>query len=298
MPLEQRKMSHKFEETVAIPLSYCTYKTIMRFLQDENDVDIDADEPHPFIALEQTKKLAIAICIAGSLSALCSAMLVAIMLRSSTGLKSTYHRLLFGLSVSDIAASLAHAFASLPAPSETSYYLWNARGSTATCSGQGALISFGWVGSSLYVACLCLYYLAVVRFNQSDRAISRLLEPMLHAVTLCYCFISVTVQLLNEQCNPVGVVCSPFSYWPPHCNGYDEGQIPEGFSIPCGRGKNVGIVTVVTIYPAVICPIVVINNRGDYPRRHAHLKNIPSSNTRITKTILGYNGEVSPLSCH
>ena len=27
-------------------------------------------------------------------------------------------------------------------------------------------------------------------------------------------------------------------YDPPHCQGYEDGEIPNGFEIPCGRGRD------------------------------------------------------------
>ena len=56
--------------------------------------------------------------------------------------QSVYHRILVMLCVADIASSFAQSFSTLPIPKETSYYIWGAKGNTATCDIQGFLIAF------------------------------------------------------------------------------------------------------------------------------------------------------------
>eukprot|EP00579_Thalassiosira_antarctica_P000773 CAMPEP_0201866146 /NCGR_PEP_ID=MMETSP0902-20130614/821_1 /ASSEMBLY_ACC=CAM_ASM_000551 /TAXON_ID=420261 /ORGANISM="Thalassiosira antarctica, Strain CCMP982" /LENGTH=166 /DNA_ID=CAMNT_0048391055 /DNA_START=162 /DNA_END=659 /DNA_ORIENTATION=- len=41
--------------------------------------------------------------------------------------------------------------------------------------------------------------------------------------------------------------CYGAVYDPPHCIGYEDGQIREGFEIPCGRGRD-GAVTFYSVY--------------------------------------------------
>jgi hypothetical protein len=49
-------------------------------------------------------------------------------------------------------------------------------------------------------------------------------------------------------------------YNPPHCVGYEDGEIREGFTIPCGRGRDGAVVfyysmafVTFCIVPVVIC---------------------------------------------
>jgi hypothetical protein len=53
----------------------------------------------------------------GSLSAISSAAIIYVILRSEKGLSGIYHRIMFGMSTADILGSLAMALTSLPMPS-------------------------------------------------------------------------------------------------------------------------------------------------------------------------------------
>lgn len=66
-----------------------------------------------------------------------SSLLIWMILRSSKRLSTTQHRILFGISVSDILYSISHAHFNALAPSEVDYLIWNARGNQASCSGIG-----------------------------------------------------------------------------------------------------------------------------------------------------------------
>ena len=59
---------------------------------------------------------AVAPRFSGSISFVASTLIVYLILRSETRLSTTYHRLLFGMSVSDMMSSFAMALTSLPFP--------------------------------------------------------------------------------------------------------------------------------------------------------------------------------------
>jgi hypothetical protein len=52
----------------------------------------------------------------GSLSAVSSALIIYVILRSEARLSSIYHRIMFGMSLADICGSIAMALTSLPMP--------------------------------------------------------------------------------------------------------------------------------------------------------------------------------------
>jgi len=168
-------------------------------------------------------------------------LLVWILHNTDDRFSTTYHRLLLGMSVADIFLSFGFCTFGAVAPSELSYFIWNARGSLATCDAFGFLNTFGSISGVLYSCSLNLYYLAVIRYRRSDGYIKRKMEPWLHAVPTSFALIMSAVFLVLEALNSGDDgACSAAAavYDPPHCMGYEDGEIPEGFEIPCGRGWN------------------------------------------------------------
>ena len=55
--------------------------------------------------------------------------------------------------------------------------------------------------------------------------------PILVPLVIC-----ITLLATNSYNGNPGGVCYTFPHDPPHCIGYEAGAIPEGYSIPCGRG--------------------------------------------------------------
>jgi hypothetical protein len=109
----------------------------------------------------------------GSVSTIASACLIVHILRSNhAGISTTYHRLVFGLSIGDILSSFGFALASTMVPKEMNYYIPpGAQGNTATCTAQGFLIAVGSIVANLYKCSICLYYLAIIRYNKKDEYI-------------------------------------------------------------------------------------------------------------------------------
>ena len=57
----------------------------------------------------------------------------------------------------------------------------------------------------------------------------------------------------------LGGYCTWPTYDPPHCIGYENGEVREGFNIPCGRGHDVAVTfwTVCFFGCYFIAPIIV-----------------------------------------
>eukprot|EP00579_Thalassiosira_antarctica_P001931 CAMPEP_0201876728 /NCGR_PEP_ID=MMETSP0902-20130614/8336_1 /ASSEMBLY_ACC=CAM_ASM_000551 /TAXON_ID=420261 /ORGANISM="Thalassiosira antarctica, Strain CCMP982" /LENGTH=153 /DNA_ID=CAMNT_0048404031 /DNA_START=47 /DNA_END=505 /DNA_ORIENTATION=+ len=128
-------------------------------------------------------------------------------------------------------------------PSEMSYIEWNTRGSQATCSAQGFVMTVGMGSGLLYICSVNLYYLAIVKYNKPDRYIRTKIEPFLHGVPIVFALIFSITMLVNQNLNDnMGGICIMPVYDPLHCIGYEDGQVREGFKIPCGRGRD-GAVT-------------------------------------------------------
>ena len=214
------------------------------------------------------KRDAITRTITGAISFLSSLTLMIVILRSYIGLGSPLHRLLVGLSISDMMSSFSQACGNFVAPKEFGYYLWNARGNFASCNAQGFLYWFGAVSGAFYNWSLCFFYLAVIRFEKSDEYICKWIEPFLHAGGISGSFIPALYVLAVRGYYPYGTVCVPKAAfhdgcWFPHCLDYNgDGEIPPGgFTIPCGRlSQNDSLLIIAAYYffISIATPIVFI----------------------------------------
>ena len=188
-----------------------------------------------------TKPIGIARSVSAIVSVIASSLLIWMIMRSKERLTTTYNRLIFGMSISDILLSLSWVSFNAVAPSEMSYMIWNARGNQGTCDAKGFLTTVGAVSGVLYICSLNIYYLAKVKYNKGGQYISSKIEPFLHGVPIVIALIySITMlgrhnynsDLASGNCTAMPV------HDPPHCAGYEDGQVPEGFEIPCGRGSG------------------------------------------------------------
>lgn len=193
-------------------------------------------------------------------SVISSCTLIWMILRSKQRLSTIFHRILLGMSVADIFFSLGLAHFNFTAPRDDDYMVWNARGNQATCSAQGFISLFGGGYALMYSCALNLYYLAVVKYQKSDKYIKRRLEPFFHGFPLVYALVGPTTLLANKNINNGGGGdCYTPVYDPPHCAGYEDGEIPEGFTIPCGRGRDGALVFyyVIMFFTVFVTPIII-----------------------------------------
>ncbi len=174
-----------------------------------------------------------------TLSMLASFFVIVWILRSNDALSTTYHRLVFGLSIGDIMSSFAMMFSSTLAPKELNYFIPGAQGNTATCTLQGFLIYTGFSSINQYNYCICLYYLAIIKYNKKEEYIRKKLEPWFHGISVVYPLLHSIIHVAMKGYNFSNITCFTIAHDPPHCIGYQSGYIPEGFTIPCGRGDGV-----------------------------------------------------------
>jgi hypothetical protein len=209
----------------------------------------------------------IAHMVTGSISFIASMLLIIHILRSHDGLSTTYHRLIFGLSACDIISSFAFALSSTMVPKEMSYLVPFARGNIMTCDAQGFLIFVAVIGSLFYNCSICFYYLAIITYNKNYDYIREKLEPWFHGISILAPLASIVIMSITRAFNgPDGGTCYGEPYTPPHCIGYEVGEIPRGYSISCGRGsknddhaelRNITLLTgnVITL---VIAPVIIV----------------------------------------
>lgn len=107
-----------------------------------------------------------------------------------------------------------------------------------------------------------MYYLLVIKYEKSDEYIRQNVEPYLHAFSILTATASSTILYFSNIYNDYGsVTCISPEYYPPHCIGYNSGEIryEDGFTIPCsprGGGYRLFIFvfyfSLLTILPPVI----------------------------------------------
>ena len=206
----------------------------------------------------QSKVFSIIRHVVGALSLISSIILICIIVRSHIGLSSTFNRLLFGLCVSDVLSSVAHTISSAAGPKDLDYAVWNARGNAATCDASGFIQFVGMNLGLFYNASLCLNSLAIVRFKKKEKYIREKIEPFLHWIPIVYCITGSIILAAMKNFNQ-SQTCLPNFYNPKHCIGYEDGVIPDGYTVPCGRGGNTAVLALTIIhYPPLFGSIIVI----------------------------------------
>jgi hypothetical protein len=207
--------------------------------QSDQPLNMDAFLESDLLAERRSDNMeeAIGYAVTGCISVIASMLLVIHILRSHDCLSTTYHRLVFGLSAADIITSFIAALSSTLVPKEMSYLVPFAKGNTASCDAQGFLMSYANGVSVFYNCSICFYYLAIITYNKKRDYIRRKLEPWFHGISILFPLVYNAILLAIRAFNgPNGGSCFVDPYVPPHCIGYDVGEIPSGYSIPCGRG--------------------------------------------------------------
>ena len=207
---------------------------------------------------EDTKTWAIARTVSSSISIISSITLVWIICRSNSGL-STSHRILFGLCIADIMSSFGNSLSSSVLPRDVDYMYWNARGNMTSCNAQGFLLHVGSGCGILYNCSMCLLSIAIVKYNKTDAYIRHKMEPYLHGFSIVYPLVGGITMIAKQIFNPTLNICWDVPYNPPHCEGIEDGVIPDGYKIPCGRGSDAALFTWIFVMPILfIAPFVII----------------------------------------
>ena len=162
-----------------------------------------------FISADRQKFGEIVPRITGSLSVVSSVLIIVLVLRSSTRLSSTYHRIMVGLSTTDIFSSTAMALTHLPfprpglSPCIDQYSYQGLRlGNTQTCTAQGFFLVFGQLSTYAYNAALSIYFACAIYFKLKKRTMQNRVEPVLHLVAVVVPFSLALTPLVDENYNP------------------------------------------------------------------------------------------------
>ena len=115
-------------------------------------------------------------------------------------MSSPYHRVIFGLSISDILQSFAMLSGPLAAPADVPQALW-AAGNNLTCKTNSVMFTIGSTSTPMYTFFLCYFRLCKVKKNMTDDAFSRKIEWKLHKFIIAFSFTVVVAALVTKTLN-------------------------------------------------------------------------------------------------
>ena len=174
-------------------------------------------------------------CIASSLSLTASSFIVHMIRNSSRGLKSSYSRIIFGLSIGDILHSCGTFIGPFAVPRGTPDSPM-AFGTIAACDYSGFLVLLGYITTVLYLLFLVYFFWRRVKYRISPQKFAKKEEKYLHVLTWLIAFVLPIIALARKAFNPTkyGTYCILRSF-PDSCG--EGGEDDENF-IECSRGQS------------------------------------------------------------
>jgi len=174
--------------------------------------------------------------VTGSISTCSSFAIIYLIATSESGLKSVYHRLMLGLSISDIIASVAMSLTTLPMPTPEVYpiarfqFVGSTRlGNFQTCTAQGFCYVFGSSASYTYTGCLCVYFACSIGFRIHQKKIEKKVEPFLHMIPIGWSLLGSVPFLFLEMYNySNGNPWCTLVSLPNWCTGSEDAQCVRG----------------------------------------------------------------------
>eukprot|EP00934_Nitzschia_sp_Nitz4_P004153 Nitzschia sp. Nitz4//scaffold146_size56529//53231//54469//NITZ4_006582-RA/size56529-processed-gene-0.57-mRNA-1//1//CDS//3329536653//4143//frame0 len=180
-----------------------------------------------------------------------------------------YHRLILGLSVSDVLTTVGLTIQPYMLPRESGYPF--AIGNQTTCTIVGILHPF-YISSYCHNCALALYFMLMIRYGKKEKDIQRLLEPWCYIFAfgfpLIYTTVCASLGLFNP--NPFMGLCNVFPY-PADCTFIED--------VECTRGKEAAFMvpihdatTLVLVVVGLVCTWMVfstIQQRGRVMRRYS-----------------------------
>lgn len=169
---------------------------------------------------------------------------------------SPYHRIIFGLSLSDIMQSSSLLFGPIATPTSMPQAFW-ARGNVNTCQIAGIFFTIGTISTQMYTLLLCYFCLCkVTRRVDSDEAFARKVEWKSHWFIFGFNIITCVAALASNSLHAGsrGLFCF-IGESPPGCS-----RIPEIFG-ECDesilRAARI-IVFLAYLFPASVCLLGII----------------------------------------
>ena len=155
----------------------------------------------------------------GTLSAISSGLIIYVIFRSQERLSTIYNRIMFGMSVGDIFASIGFALSTLPSPEilpndenykEVAFPDAPRFGNVNTCKMQGYVTSCGLIANYGFNVSLCAYYACAIAFLVKEANIRKYIEPFFYVCPLFVGVIVASGNFLKIQ-NPLGARCVPYA---------------------------------------------------------------------------------------
>mmetsp|Transcript_5918 Transcript_5918/g.8881 ORF Transcript_5918/g.8881 Transcript_5918/m.8881 type:complete len:382 (-) Transcript_5918:11-1156(-) len=159
--------------------------------------------------------------ISSFVSLFSSSLVILIIFRSAVGLLTSYHRIIFGLSVADALGSMAIFLSTWLMPKEMIYKQFETAvlGNARTCTAQGFILVNSIVMTFGFNTVLCIYYASIIRFKVSEERFKRCVEPFLFGLIMI-CSLCITIPLIFLDLispSPLDYSCTGtgYPYW---CN--------------------------------------------------------------------------------
>ena len=199
----------------------------------------------------QSKTLAILPKCTGAISLIGSTYIFQDVILHKKTKHRVYHRLMLGLSCSDMIASVVNILSTWPSPTGTPGVMY-ASGTTQTCTAQGFFNELGNMATPLYNASLCLYYVLVIRMQWPEQNIKKKAEPYMHLLPICIALLISILGIPFTLYNNSGWLCWIAQY-PKSCSA-DDGT--------CTRGEHSNIFR--WVHYAIIWSAILFVTGGMY----------------------------------
>uniref|UniRef100_A0A7S3Q2A2 G-protein coupled receptors family 1 profile domain-containing protein n=1 Tax=Chaetoceros debilis TaxID=122233 RepID=A0A7S3Q2A2_9STRA len=218
-----------------------------------------ADERNHIHIFYMTPAASITAVISGSLSAVSSIAILCLIRRSSIGLSSIYHRIIFGLSVAELFASTAAAFGTVPLPKDVIYDFdpgW-VHGNQTTCTIQGFFQYAFFPINAFFNFLLAAYYVLAINYKNRDAELkkNKMFIIFIPVTGILLLLIGPVLALLAGSFNP-----TPFDAWcginpyPYYCQKKDD-DVNN-----CLTGGNAISSVLVIWYTVEIIVLYILNN--------------------------------------
>mmetsp|Transcript_13580 Transcript_13580/g.30931 ORF Transcript_13580/g.30931 Transcript_13580/m.30931 type:complete len:328 (+) Transcript_13580:70-1053(+) len=187
--------------------------------------------------------------------------------------RRVYHRLVLGLSCSDMTASIVNIMSTWPIPAGTPG-VFLARGTTQTCTAQGFFNELGNLATPLYNMSLCAYYVLVIREQWTEDKIRSKAEPIMHLVPISLALTIAVLGLPFTLYNNSGWLC-----W---IAAYPRGCQSNG---TCARGEHADIFR--WVHYAIIWSAILFVTAGMYSiYRRVHLQERRQSQYQLDNDVV------------
>jgi len=107
--------------------------------------------------------------------------------------------ILVSTSISDIIFSTTFFIGNWAVPKDAPY-MWNALGSTQTCTAQGFFVQLAWTATPCFSLALSVYFLLIVRYNWTQQQLKKL-DPYVHGGIWLMALIMAIVPLFYDMYN-------------------------------------------------------------------------------------------------